>query len=218
MIKDLTGQRFGRLVVIKRAANKKRAVCWECLCDCGKTHIVRSTELCSGKTKSCGCLNKENTIQRNTKHGGKTRANADRLYYVWQKMRLRCCDEKDKSYKNYGGRGISVCDEWRNDYAAFKAWALANGYNENAKRGQCTLDRIDVNGNYCPENCRWVSMAEQQQNKRNNRLITYNGETRTMAEWARFIGISAGTLHNRLKKWGVEKALSTPANTRKKEV
>lgn len=151
------------------------------------------------------------------KHGGRKRNCTDRLYYVWQKMRLRCCDKKDKSYKNYGGRGISVCDEWRNDYAAFRAWAFANGYNESAKRGDCTLDRIDVNGDYCPNNCRWVSMAEQCRNTRKNKYLTHNGETHTLSEWARIVGINASSMHYRLKKWGIEKALSTPANTRKKE-
>lgn len=116
---------------------------------------------------------------------------------------------KFSSYKNYGSRGITVCDEWKTDYAAFKKWAYANGYDENAPRGQCTIDRIDVNGDYSPDNCRWTTWEEQQSNKRNNVYITANGKTQTIAEWSRETGILASTINARINKlgWSPEKAV-----------
>lgn len=142
-------------------------------------------------------------MKENKKNEFKTR-----LYYVWCGMRCRCNYKKSKSYKNYGKRGIKVCKEWDN-YQNFKEWALSNGYDENAKRGQCTLDRIDVNGNYEPKNCRFVNNKFQCNNKRNNILITYKNETHTLKEWSEITNINIGTLQQRYYyKWDIEKMLT----------
>ena len=165
-LKDLTGARYGRLTVLERkGSNKHGRPLWLCKCDCTNTILLSTPRLQSGNTKSCGCFRQEAIGQRNTTHGLK----GIRLYEVWKNMKKRCCNPNMKIYKYYGGRGIKVCDEWRNSFQAFYDWAMANGYNPSAPRGETTIDRIDVNGDYCPKNCRWVSIAEQQRNKRNNK-------------------------------------------------
>ena len=166
---DLTGQKFGRLTVIERAESKTRAngrtrVAWLCSCDCGKTCVVNADVLKGGRTKSCGCLKTEHNIATWTKHSG----SKDRLYGVWNDIKKRCYNPKYKQFKDYGGRGIRMCDEWRHDYSAFKKFALEHGYDPDAKFGACTIDRMDVNGNYCPENCRFVDMKIQNNNRRRN--------------------------------------------------
>ena len=142
-------------------ANNRRHNVWLCRCDCGNEVEVIATDLTTGHTCSCGCLMRETASKTMTTHG-KT---GTRLNVVWQGMLARCNNQHHKSYKNYGGRGIKVCDEWL-DFTAFEEWAFANGYDENAPRGQCTLDRIDNNGNYEPNNCRWADMKTQMQNQR----------------------------------------------------
>ena len=176
--KTMIGKRFGKLTVIEFAGvSKNRKLMWICKCDCGKiTHPIVGSNLRSGQTKSCGCFCVEISKRNRThlaeyaKHSAIT-AKHDyikhkRLYGVWQGMKQRCYYEKHKQFADYGGRGIIICDEWKNSFELFCKWALENGYDENAEYGQCTLDRIDVNGNYEPSNCRWVSMAVQIQNRR----------------------------------------------------
>lgn len=176
---DLVGQRFGRLTVTERTENNKHGnSVWICKCDCGKTVKVVAHQLICKKTQSCGCLKteqllvtrvnskrRENLKSALTTHGG----SETRLYRVYYGMLTRCFNKKHKSFNTYGGRGITVCDDWKDNFSAFQEWAMANGYDETAQRGQCTIDRIDVNGNYCPENCRWVDAKTQASNKRNNK-------------------------------------------------
>jgi len=159
---DLSNKRFGRLVVLQRVENSKRGESnWFCRCDCGGTKIVKGNHLREGSTRSCGCLESENRLEVNKTHGGAS----ERLYNVWLGIRKRCFNSNELAFHNYGGRGITVCPEW-NNYETFREWALKTGYDENAPRGKCTLDRIDVNGNYEPSNCRWVDMKVQRQNQR----------------------------------------------------
>lgn len=165
----MTGQRFGRLEVVGRSENKRKMAMWVCRCDCGNTKVVRGTDLRSGHTQSCGCLHKETvTTHGSTRNHGRIRS---RLYKVWTSMKSRCYNENHPAYNCYGGRGIIICDEWKDDFQTFFDWAMANGYDENARRGDCTIDRIDVDGNYCPENCRWVDMKVQANNKRKHKKL-----------------------------------------------
>lgn len=159
---DLTGEKHNFLTVIKQAGRTKdRHILWECKCDCGNITYVSSRDLVTGHIKSCGCIQKESVRKARYIHGDRD----GRLYSVWKTMKKRCEDSNCKSYKYYGAKGVIVCEEWH-DYPTFKKWALENGYNENALKGKCTIDRIDPYGNYEPNNCRWVDMAVQNKNKR----------------------------------------------------
>lgn len=199
---DLSGERFGRLVVIKRIGTRATHPLWLCKCDCGNYAEVTTANLRSGASTSCGCYKVEVTKKIITKHG----ESYSRIYHIWKAMRRRCNIKDCKDYKYYGGRGISVCDEWENDFAAFREWALANGYQE-----WLSIDRIDVNGDYCPENCRWASTYEQNNNKRTSKYISFNGKTGTVREFADKYGISYSCLYARLKLgWSIEDALLTP--------
>lgn len=167
---DLVGQKFGRLIVIERADETTRCghAKWLCQCECGKTFVAASNNLRFGNTTSCGCLQSEIASEigkANTKHG----QSRTRLYKVWCGMIGRCYDPGKAYYKYYGGRGITVCAEWRKDFEAFSDWAMKNGYDPTAGRGECTIDRINTDGNYCPDNCRWVTMREQNTNRRNSK-------------------------------------------------
>ena len=155
----LVGRRFEKLFVIAETGRTNdRHIKYECVCECGNRTNVSGSDLLSGHTKSCGCLER-------IKHGGRIANKTERLYFVWSGMRERCRNPLTKNYANYGGRGIKVCDEW-NEYERFREWALANGYDANAKYGHCTLDRIDVDGNYEPSNCRWTTASVQMFNRR----------------------------------------------------
>ncbi len=163
---DLIGKRFGRLVVLWPTKQRKYCdIVWECFCDCGKIFYTTSNNLMWGGTCSCGCLNIESSIANRAK-AVKHNYSKERLYAVWSAMKSRCYNPNTARYHDYGGRGIRICDEWRDDYAAFRDWAMSAGYDPDAPRGQCTIDRIDVNGNYEPSNCRWADMKTQRQNQR----------------------------------------------------
>lgn len=197
---DLTGKVFNRLTVVKRVENNKQGrAMWLCRCECGKTSVVTTSSLLNGKTKSCGCYCKEMTKIKNkemfTKHG----MSFTHIYKAWRSMLDRCYLKKAFNYPNYGGRGITVCKIWKEDFTEFKNWAFSNGYQEGL-----TLDRIDVNGNYEPSNCRWVTQKEQARNRRNNKYITCNEETHCLSEWAELLGIKYPTLTTRFKKHGIK--------------
>lgn len=211
-IKDLTGQKFGRLTVIKRiGSNKQREAIWLCKCECGNEKVVVGSSLRKGQTQSCGCLMKERIKKANTKHGCK----GTKLYECWHHMKERCYLKNFHGYFNYGGRGITMCDEWKNDFITFRDWAISNGYKDGL-----TIERIDVNGNYCPENCRWITMKEQQRNKRNTFYVTYKGVTKPLVEWSEVLNISYYTLRERLvgMDWSIEKTLTTPVKEKKRHV
>lgn len=207
---DLTGKKFGMLTVLNRAEDYifnsgRRERMWHCKCDCGNEINVFGENLKRGNTISCGCFKREKTKLTKTKHG----LSDDRLYYIHGHMKSRCLNKNDKNYKDYGGRGIVICDEWlgENGFINFYNWSISNGYSDGL-----TIDRIEADGNYEPSNCRWVDMITQENNRTNNHLITYNNKTMTMAMWAKELGINYKTLANRICTygWSVEKAFTTP--------
>lgn len=203
MFNDLTGKCFGRIKVVHRVENDKHAKAqWLCMCSCGNSVVVTGSRLVSGKTQSCGCLQRELTSERNArtmKNYGLTR---EKLYHVWRTMRQRVSNPNSQRYRLYGLRGICVCDEW-NEYSAFREWAVSSGYKEGL-----SIDRIDVNGNYCPENCRWTTQKVQCNNKRNNRRISFRGDERTLSEWADILGMKQNTLNARAcRGWNEESIL-----------
>lgn len=195
---DLTGMRFGRLTVIERAENGvccgKPTVRWLCKCDCGNMITTEGHSLKRGRTKSCGCLNREvqkrEAKTRAIKHGG----SRTRIYHIYNHMKARCLNENNPKYKNYGGRGIKICDEWLEDFSSFQNWSLSNGYDDSL-----SIDRIDVDGDYCPENCRWADSYMQANNKTTTVRITVDGETHSVSEWMRITGARRDTIMRRMR-------------------
>ena len=189
---DLTGKRFGRLTVIRRAENDRYGnILWECVCDCGGKKITRVNALMSGKATSCGCVQRKRSAKAHTKHGKRH----SRLYNIWCNMKGRCNTKSCSFYEQYGGRGIKVCPEWEHDFQAFYDWSMANGY-----RDDLTIDRIDNDGNYCPENCRWVTVTENARNRPCASRITVDGVTRTRNEWAEIIGMKPAALRSAIRR------------------
>lgn len=203
--RDLKDQKFGRLTVIDRtddyvASSGRHYVRWRCLCDCGNITEVNGDALIRGKTRSCGCYKSEETSKRKKTHG----ETESRLYAIWSAMKARCFNEHTIAYKDYGGRGITVCDEWANNYESFRDWANDNGYEENL-----SIDRIDNNGMYEPKNCRWVTSVDQANNRRSNHNVTLNGETHNVTEWASILGVNPKSIFSRLYAgWDTESALT----------
>lgn len=198
------GQKISRLTLLKQLpAPKGRS--WECLCDCGNKLKVKESYIRDGSVKSCGCLAKEYRTIGNVIHN----LCGTRINKIYQGMKNRCYLNKSISYKNYGGRGIKICDEWlgENGLINFYNWALSNGYNDSL-----TIDRINNDGNYEPSNCRWVTPLEQQNNTRINRWFEYNGEKLTLSQISRKYNINISTLSHRLRKYNgdIEKSLKEP--------
>jgi hypothetical protein len=194
---DLTRQRFGELLVLDfYKINKHGNATWRCLCNCGKETLVVGSDLRNGHTSSCGC-----------KEGFRTHGHSrSKIYRVHYNMLNRCYNPEDASFERYGKRGILVCDEWKNDFLSFYNWALSNGYQKGL-----TIDRIDNDGPYSPENCRFVTMKDNSNNKRNNRWLTYKGKTKTVAQWGELLNITVGTLYDRLYAgWTHEEILTKP--------
>lgn len=188
---DYTNKRFGRLLVLGIHHHSTTGHTYvTCKCDCGKIKIVRASCLVQGVTRSCGCLEKESKIKNSTKHG----LYGTRIYRIWMGMKRRCYDTKVEQYKNYGGRGISYCQEWEK-FIPFYNWAMANGYNDNL-----TIDRIDVNGDYEPNNCRWIKEKEQHRNTRSNKILKYKGKSYCAKKWAEILGLNYNTLLTHLRK------------------
>jgi hypothetical protein len=205
---DLSGKRFGRLIALQYDHTglvgnvKVPAAFWLCQCDCGNKVVVQAGNLKSGTVRSCGCLARENTIKRNKENATHGKSH-DRIYRTWQGMLNRCHRTNDKKYPLYGGRGITVCEDWH-DPCKFISWAYTNGYTD-----KLTIDRIDKDGNYCPENCRWVDYKVQNNNRSFCHYIKYNGMTKTVSEWAEYLGISVNALFNRLRRnWSIERAFT----------
>lgn len=194
------GERFGRLVVINEAEPYNRHRYFLCKCDCGNEKSIPMDNLRRGKAKSCGCY----ALDKSSTH----RETHTRLYHIWKTMKQRCYYEKHINFRDYGGRGISVCEDWH-QFESFRGWSLSNGYND-----FLSIDRINVDGNYEPSNCRWATMKQQQNNRRSNSLITYNGETKTIQEWSELLGIKKTTLRYRLKfsNWDIKKVFTQKVN------
>lgn len=211
-MENLIGKVYGRLTVVSLADKKVlpsggKVTMWLCKCSCGNVKAIPAHNLKIGKTKSCGCLNAELSRSRRLVHSGTINGSRERLYDIWRAMKERCNNPKNISYQNYGGRGITVCHLWDSDYQSFREWALKNGYSD-----EMSIDRIDVSGNYCPENCRWATRKQQNNNTRHNTFITAFGKTLTLAQWSEETGISSDLISARIKrlKWAPEVALSKP--------
>jgi hypothetical protein len=205
------GTRYGRLVVIKEVEPRKVSRGHDrqflCKCDCGNMVVTLLRSLRFGRTSSCGCKQRESA----TSIGGSKRIcpnndTARRIYSIWRGMKSRCYCKANSTYDNYGGKGISVCDEWRNEFLAFYRWSMEHGYKDGL-----TIDRIDGRGNYEPSNCRWATMKVQANNTKKNVLITHGGETHTVTEWSRITGINRTTLQLRMKNgWDDDMLFSKP--------
>lgn len=208
--KKWIGQKFDRLTVIAYEVVPRKMYSetrWIVRCECGTLKSVSPSRVLSGNTKSCGCLKRENTIEYNKRAKVKHSGRKDRLYTIWHNMKQRCYGTTYKDYPQWGGRGICVCDEWKDDYASFRDWALSHGYEHGL-----SLDRIDVDGNYEPLNCRWSDWSTQARNKTNSLNFEINGEKKNLVELADEYGIKYGTLYQRvhLYGWPIEKALGIP--------
>jgi len=199
--KQIEGKKFGRLLAIKEVERTRSSRRFLCQCQCGTEITISLNLLLSGNTKSCGCLKKDRNKSYFTTHG----LSNSKLYSVWSSMKDRCFRKNDPAYKNYGARGITVCDEWLK-FEIFHDWAMANGYQDDL-----TIERIDNDGDYCSENCTWIPKKEQPRNRRGLHLITFEGKTRTITDWAKKIGIHASSLRDRLNHgWSIKEALTTP--------
>jgi hypothetical protein len=199
---SMIGKKFGKLTVIDKLPSDRHGARALCKCDCGATKVAYLYRLKSGANQSCGCTNRDRLTKMHFKHG----MTNTRLFRIWSSMRERCTNSNAINYKNYGGRGIAICKEW-DEFIPFMEWALSNGYNY-----ALAIDRIDNDGNYSPDNCRWVTPAENSNHKRNSVILSYGGKTQTISQWADEYGIGRSTLRNRILNygWEISDALNTP--------
>lgn len=202
---NLAGKRFGKLVVVeRRGSDKNGQALWLVHCDCGKEKVVRGHDLTGGKTSTCGC---SRIMCHLYQHG----LSKDRLHGTWRNIKGRCYNHNNPSYKFYGERGIKMCHEWETDFVSFYTWCHENGYKDGLQ-----VDRIDPDGDYCPENCRLADKITQANNTRRNLYITMNGKTKTMAEWCKELGLNYHSVQTRTYKgWDPVLALTTPFDKRK---
>jgi len=199
------GDKYNKLTIIKEVERRYNKRCFLCECVCGNKTLVVLSNLRSGHTKSCGCFIKEFNRETKTKHGYAGRKFKARIYEIWTSMKKRCLNKKAFAYKYYGGREVGICDEWLS-FKPFLNWAMHNGY-----QNDLTLERKNCNGDYCPENCTWIPLSEQNNNTRANRFLTFNNKTLTLRDWAKKTNLNYQTLHTRLRNgWSVEKSLITP--------
>lgn len=205
---NLTGERFGRLIVEEQAGKDSSGhSTWLCRCDCGNTKVARGSHLKRGYIQSCGCLVVDTLRKNSTKHG----LEKTRIYRIWSGMISRCYNPESNRYHRYGDRGITVCEDWRNDVQSFYDWAMANGY-----RDDLTIERKDNDGPYSPDNCVWATMKQQQNHTSRNRYVTIDGETKTVSQWAEENGIKKSAVYGRLKSgWPIERAVTEPTKQRK---
>ena len=213
------GDRYGKLTIIKEVEPRyfpsgHIVRQFLCKCDCGNEVVAGLQMIRQGHRKSCGCIASEGnrTHKDVIRKDDSTKCLSEtRIYHIWGAMKRRCNNPKSQSYKDYGGRGIKVCNEWQK-FKPFYEWAMENGYTD-----ELTIDRIDVNGNYEPSNCRWATPLEQGSNKRNNRNITYNGITKTLAQWSRETGLSQVVILDRLKRVGLTDDIFAPLYNTKQQ-
>lgn len=195
--KDLSDMRFGRLIVLSYAGkSKNNRQLWNCRCDCGMRCQVLRDSLISGRTKSCGCLHREGVLQRCAKHNN----SRSRLHNIWAMMKNRCYNINYCGYKNYGGRGIVVCDAWKNDYCSFEKWALEHGYDESF-----SIERINCNEGYSPENCTWIPILAQAKNTRRNHFVMFDNKVWLISELAKYLGVARKTIRLHISKgdWNI---------------
>ena len=211
--KDRIGQKFERMTIIAYEPIKHRGR-YVCQCECGIIKSVDCSQLINGEIKSCGCLSKELLVQRNknNKYSAIHNKSKTRLYQIWLDMKQRCYNPKQNAYKWYGAKGVEICKEWKDNFAAFENWALANGYSSNL-----TIDRINNLGNYEPNNCRWVGMREQHRNTTKNIVIEYQGKKQCLKDWCVELGKTYPTIANRIQNgWQPKYALLVPKNIRRR--
>lgn len=194
---NLIGKKFNKLLVIEKCKERNgKKVMWKCVCDCGNIVSVQTYHLTNNKIKSCGCFSRKYINNEISKS----------IYTIWSCMKNRCYSPQHQNYKIYNGKGITICDEWKNDFMSFYYWAINNGYQKGL-----SIDRIDNKGNYCPQNCRWTTKEQQMRNKTNNKMIKYKNQIKCLAEWCDILNLKYETIQSRFNRgWSIEKTFETP--------
>lgn len=216
---DLTGKRFGYFVVLERFRQyRHKETYYKCQCDCGKIFMVRGGNLNSGHTKSCGCQSRKMSADKHCTH----RMTKSQIYRVWSDMKNRTKKGTYNNKSTYKSLNIKVCEEWKKSFIAFYEWSIKNGYTEEkteTNRNKLTIDRIDPYGDYCPENCRWVDMKEQGNNRTHHILVEFNGKTQTLSQWADGYKIPYKLFYTRYRVlgWDIERIINTPVKVQKKK-